>query len=453
MREDFIHFLWRQARFNLRDLQTTTGAPLSIQHFGTHNHDAGPDFSAGQVRIDGVQWAGHIEMHVNASQWYEHGHDSDPAYDNVILHVVFEEDRPVYRRNGQRIPCLELHGRIPPNLYKSYWRLQHNEYWVPCQHQLHLVSDPVKTQWLGTLLNERLAEKSQRITERLAANGRDWEDTFYQSLARSLGGRVNADAMEMLARSLPLRILLKHKHSLIQLEALFFGQSGLLPEPGEEEDAYVTLLRREYQLLRTKHSLRPVPATAWRYLRLRPNNFPTIRIAQLATMVFRTGQLFGKTLAAANAKELSNMYEVELSNYWRTHYRFGKTGKAGKRRLGVDMINSILLNTVAPALVSYSHHRLDERYLERAVGLLEQLPAENNKIIRKWKQLGFEAKNAGESQALLHLKKQYCEPTRCTDCAIGCTLLTKTFDNLDAQPLLTLNEEAVVYGVLADERA
>lgn len=448
MREDFIHFLWRQARFDLRQLTTTTGAPVSIQHFGTHNHDAGPDFSGGQVRIDGVQWAGNIEMHVYAGEWYEHGHDTDPAYDNVVLHVVYEEDRPVYRSNGQRIPCLELYGRIPPGLYKSYFRLMHNEYWIPCQHQLHLISEPDKRQWLQKILRDRTFAKSKRITERLEANNRDWEDTFYQFLARSLGGRVNADAMEMLARSLPLRILLKHKHSLIQLEALFFGQSGLLPDRAAEEDPYITLLRREYSLLRTKHGLRPIPATAWRYLRLRPNNFPTIRIAQLATMIFRTGQLFGKSLAASNTKELSNMYEIELSNYWRSHYRFGKEGQAGKRRLGTDMINSILINTVAPSLVAYGEHRMNDRFRERAHELLCDLPPENNKVMRKWAQLGMKPENAGDSQALLELKKSYCDRTRCTDCAIGCTILNNPYDNQDSGPLLTLNEQTQVYAVV-----
>lgn len=447
MREDFIHFLWRQARFDLRDLKTTTGAPISIQHFGIHNQDAGPDFSGGQIRIDGVQWAGNIEMHVNASEWYEHRHDNDPAYDNVILHVVYEEDRPVYRSNGQRIPCLELHGRIPAGIYQSYWRLQHNEYWIPCQHQIQRIGEPDRKNWLDQVLRERISAKSKRISERFIHNGRDWEETFYQFLARALGGRVNADAMEMLARSLPLRVLLKHKHSLLQLEALFFGQSGLIPEHEKEEHAYVTLLRREYQLLQVKYQLRPVPVTAWRYLRLRPNNFPTIRIAQLATMVFRTGQLFGKSLAAASPKELANMFEVELSNYWRTHYRFGKEGQAGRRKLGTVMVHSILINTVAPALVAYSKHRLDERYEDRALDILRGLPAENNKVIRKWSALGLKPENAADSQALLQLKQNYCEKTRCTDCAIGCKLLATTYAS-DSGPLLSINEQAQVYAVV-----
>ena len=446
MREDFIHFLWRQARFDLRDLRTTCGSTVSIQDFGRHNTNAGPDFSGGQLRLDGLQWAGNIEMHVRSSEWYDHGHETDPAYDNVILHVVLEEDTPVYRRNGDRIPCLELKGRIPTGLLRSYWRLQNNEYWIPCQAQFHLVDDPTRRAFLNDILKERLAARARKFTERLATTDRDWEEAFYQSLARALGGRVNADAMDMLARSVPLRVLLKHKHSLLQLEALLFGQSALLPEHKEDEVAYVTLLRREYALLRTKYALRPLPVTAWRYLRLRPNNFPTVRIAQFAAMLHRTGQLFGKSLAAADAKELTNMFAVKLSNYWRSHYRFGKEGKPGSRSLGPSTIRSILINTIAPALVAYGEYRGDVRYQERGRNLLLDLPAEDNRILRKWGQLGFPARDAAESQALLTLKKDYCSRSRCLDCAIGCHLLSQPYGPLD-RPLLSVNEEAVLYGL------
>lgn len=449
MREDFLHFLWRQARFDLRNLQTTTGQRLSIQDFGIHNKDAGPDFSGGQIRIDGLQWAGNIEMHVNASEWYVHKHNDDPAYDNVVLHVVMEEDQPVYLSNGQRIPCLELKGRIPAGILNSYWRLQHNEYWIPCQNQLQLVGESTRQELLQQVLDERLSSRANAFSERISATNKDWEEAFYQLLARALGGRVNADAMDMLARSVPLRVLLKHKHSLIQLEALLFGQSGLLPTREEDEAAYLTLLRREYDLLKIKYGLRPLPAAAWRYLRLRPNNFPTVRIAQLAAMLHRTGQLFGKTLAAANAKELSNMFEIKLSNYWRTHYRFGKEGKPGERRLGSATIHSILINTVAPALLAYGYSRLADRYRERAFSLLRELPAEDNQIVRRWRKLGFSAGDAADSQALLQLKTDYCSRSRCLECSVGCQVLSQPYGP-GAGPLLSVNEEAAVY-VLAQD--
>ncbi|TXF86700.1 DUF2851 family protein [Neolewinella aurantiaca] len=448
MREDFIHFIWRQVRFDLRNLTTTTGESVSIQDFGRHNTNAGPDFSGGQVRIGGFQWAGTIEMHVNSSDWYLHGHETDPAYENVILHVVYEENRPVYRPNGERIPCLELKGRIPKDIINTYWRLQNNENWIPCNNQLHLIEEPARCNWLDELSRQRLNSRARRFSLRMEHTHRDWEEAFYQSLARALGGRVNADAMDMLARSVPLRVLLKHKHSLLQLEALLFGQSGLVPEYAETEDAYVTLLRREYQLLRVKHSLRPLPIAAWRYLRLRPNNFPTVRIAQLASMLHRTGQLFGKALAAADTKELKNMFEVKLSNYWRVHYRFGKEGKAGNRRLGASTIRSILINTIAPSLVAYADQRSDERFRERATEILQSLPAESNSVLRRWSQLGYAARNAADSQALLELKTNFCDAKRCTDCAIGCQLLSRPYNAEEEGPLLTLNEEAQVYSLM-----
>lgn len=445
MREDFLHYLWQQARFNLRDLTSTTGETIYIQDFGQHNPDAGPDFSSGQIRIDGLHWAGNIEMHVNASEWYVHGHETDPAYDNVILHVVFEEDRPVFRKNGSKIPCLELKGRIPAGLLSSYWRLMHQKSWVACQPRLHQVDITIRQDWLEMLSRERLRIRSQRFTESVESGNGDWEEAFYQSLSRALGSRVNAEAMEMLARSLPLRIVQKHKHSLLQLEALFFGQSGLLPKVTEEEDAYLSLLRREYKVLKVKHQLRPIPSTAWRFLRLRPNAFPTIRIAQLAAMLHRTGQLFGKSLAAADSQELMNMFEVNLSNYWRTHFRFGKAGANSNRRLGKTTIQSILINTIAPALAAYGRHRVDSRFEEKALSVLRSLPSESNKVIRQWQQLGVNPQNASQSQALLQLKKEYCEKTRCISCAIGCQILNRRYNQEGDVPLLSLNEAAQVY--------
>ncbi len=446
MKEEFLHYLWRLARFDLRDLRTTGGEPLTIQQFGTHNTDAGPDFDDARLRIGALQWAGKVELHVYSSEWYAHRHEEDPAYDGVILHVVLEEDRPVYRRDGTRIPCLELKGRIPGGIRNRYWRLLHNEYWVPCQTQLQHVAPPIRNLFLQRVLAERLTRRAEDFTARLDASGRDWEDAFYRSLARSLGGTVNGEAMELLASALPLRILLKHKHSLLQLEALLFGQSGLLPEEVAEEDAYLKRLRREYALLRVKHRLRPLPATAWRFLRMRPNNFPTLRIAQLAGLYHRSGQLFGKALAAADVRELHHMFNVRLSGYWRDHYRFGPAGDPHAHRLGEVAIQSILINAVAPAYFTYGKLRGDARYHDRALELLESLPAERNAVIGRWRKLDWTARSAAESQALLELKKYYCDPTRCTACAVGCAILNRRGG--DDAPLLTLQEETFAYHLL-----
>ncbi|MCP9236078.1 DUF2851 family protein [Lewinella sp. JB7] len=443
MKEDFLHYLWRLARFDLRDLRTTEGHPITIQQFGIHNTDAGPDFDDARIRIDGLQWAGKVEMHLRSGEWYDHGHDADPAYDGVILHVVMEEDRPVFRSDGSRIPCLELRERIPAGARISYRRLMHNEYWVPCQTQLPFVDRPLRSLWLQRVLAERLTRRGEAYAATLAGCGRDWEEAFFRSLARALGGKVNGQAMETLAASLPLRVVLRHQHSLLQLEALLFGQSGLLPEPEPEEASYVKQLRREYALLRVKYDLRPLPVTSWRFLRMRPNNFPTVRIAQLACLYHRSGQLFGKALAAAGTTELRNMFSVSLSNYWRIHYRFGKTAERSERRLGGQAIQSILINAVAPAFFTYGRLRADDRYRDRAVELLESLPAEKNSVISKWRALGWSAASAGESQALLELRDNYCNNSRCTSCAVGCRILGRT--DPGEPTLLNVHEAERVY--------
>ncbi len=447
MREEFLHYLWRLARFDLRGLQTTEGEPLTIHQFGVLNGDAGPDFTDARLRIGDLQWAGQVEMHLRSSEWTAHGHSSDPAYDSVILHVVLEEDEVIYRSDGTRIPCLELHERIPAGIRNRYWRLLHNEYWVPCETQLAQVGDPVRALWLQRVLAERLSRKAADYTAGWERVGRDHESAFYRLLARAMGGRVNGEAMDVLTTSLPLRIILKHKHSLLQLEALFFGQSGLLPEPTEQEDGYVTRLRREYSLLRVKYDLAPLPVTVWRFLRMRPSNFPTVRIAQLACLYYRSGQLFGKVLAAADARELQAMFVVGLSNYWQTHYRFGAEVERRPRRMGEQMVRTILINAVAPALFAYGRLRQDERYRERAIDLLDQLPAEQNTVTRNWRKLGWEARNAGESQALIELRNGYCTPSRCTSCSVGCAILNQEPEA--GAPRLTLNEAARAYALTA----
>lgn len=445
MREDFVHYLWRFARFDLLDLKTTQGVSITIQDFGEYNRlNAGPDFHSAQLRIDEMHWAGHVEMHLRSSDWFAHGHHQDPAYDNVILHVVLEEDEPAINTQGRRIPCLELTNRIPAGLAKTYWRLMNNSYWIPCQNQLGTVSDLHLKSWLDRLVVERLEVRAGQIGHRLEINKNDWEATFYERLARSLGGRINDEGMDMLARSAPLKIALKHKNSLMQLEALYFGQSGLL-QTAPEDDPYVARLKAEYKLLAHKYSLKALPVTAWRYLRLRPNNFPTIRIAQLATLIYQSGQLFSKVLVAADLKELSNTFDVKVSHYWRDHYRFGKTAKASNKRLGKDALRSLFVNAVAPVYLLYGQMQGDDRYLEKATHLLEQLPPEKNATIKKWSELGLKSENAADTQALLQLKRSYCDQNRCLDCALGCRILSRPEPLV--KPYLSLNEEAQLYEI------
>lgn len=421
MQEELLHYVWRLKRFDLSDLRTTENEPVEILHFGEYNRHAGPDFSNARIRIGDTLWAGNVEMHLRASDWLQHGHQDDPAYHNVILHVVLEEDRPVRRPNGRRLPCLELKARIPARLAGQYQRLQRNEHWIPCQAHFPGVSELTLNLWLDRLLVERLEGKTAAIAERLLRNNNDWEETCYQLLARNFGLRVNAEPFERLARATPRRLLARHRDNLFQLESMLFGQSGLLT-PAFEDD-YPQRLQKEYAFLQKKYDLSPLPAGSWKFMRLRPANFPTVRIAQLATLLHQSHQLFGKMLMAENVRELKNMFDVHLSNYWWTHYRFDKHSRKQRKALGRAAVHLFIINTIAPLLFTYGRHRQEPRYEDKALRFLEALPPEDNRLLRGWRDLGIRPANAYQSQALLQLKRGYCEGKRCLECAVGAAIL------------------------------
>ncbi len=421
MREDFLHFLWRTRRLGTTDLHTTDGERLNILHAGVHNTHSGPDFTNARIRIGDTVWAGNVEMHVRASEWLAHGHQHDRAYDNVILHVVLEADQPISRANGERIPCLEVKNLVPPKLAGTYLKLLHNEHWIPCQHHFFQVPQITKNLWLERLLVERLAQKTEAIAQTLTKTGNNWEETFYQALARGFGMRVNAEPFELMAKSTPLLALMKHKNSLPQLEAMLFGQAGLLDS--DFTDAFPNLLKREYTHLQRKYNLLPIRGESWKFMRLRPANFPTIRIAQFATLLFQSDHLFSKILAAADVNELENMFELKLSNYWLTHYVFDKESRKSQKKLGKSTIHLLIVNTIAPFLFLYGKHRGEHRYQDKALQMLAQIPPESNHIIEQWRALGMEPDSAYQTQALLQLKNQYCDQKRCLDCAVGNAIL------------------------------
>lgn len=421
MQEAFLHYLWRLKRFDLTNLETTQGEPIDILHSGDYNRHAGPDFTNARLRIGDTLWAGNVEMHLLASDWWKHGHQDDESYANVILHVVLEEDQPVTRTGGQRLPCLELRRRIPPGLSGQYMKLIHQEAWIPCRHQVAEVSELTRQLWLERLLVERLQEKTEWLRTRLEANKRDWEETFYQSLAQSFGMRVNADPFFQLAGRLPLKLLQRHKDQLLALEALLFGQAGLLSP--DQQDEYPRKLRREYDHLRRKYSLTPLPGAVWKFLRMRPANFPTIRIAQLATLIHQSGHLFSKMLAAQNCREIEHMFEVRLSNYWKDHYLFDKVSNRQPKMLGRTTVHHFIINTIAPFLFLYGKERQEFKYQDRALRLLEELPPEDNRDIHQWQALGIHPDSAYQTQSLLQLKRRYCDERRCLDCAIGNAIL------------------------------
>lgn len=421
MKENFLHYLWRMKRFDLSDLKTTQGESISIQNFGSHNTHAGPDFLNAKIRIGDTLWAGNVEIHVHSSEWIAHKHQEDPAYNNVILHVVLEEDQPIFRETGARIPCLEMKRRIPLKLINTYQKLLHNEHWIPCQHHFFQVSDLTKNLWLDRLLVERIEAKTTAIEEQLERNKGNWEETFYQFLARNFGVKVNAEPFLTLAESLPLLTLAKHKNSLFQLEALLFGQSGLLEKDFEED--YPNRLKKEYQFLQTKHSLSPNFGVSWRFLRMRPANFPTIRIAQFATLIHQAVHLFSKILEVENMKAIESLFQVELSDYWLNHYVFDKTSKTRKKQLGKNAIHLLTINTIIPFLFLYGEQRAEPAYKDKALRFLEEIKPEKNSIISKWEELGIQPDSAYQTQALLQLKNEYCTPQRCLECGIGGAIL------------------------------
>ncbi len=436
MKEELLHYVWRLKRFDLANLRTTDGQSLDILRSGELNRDGGPDFSNAQIRISDTFWAGNVEMHLRSSDWLLHKHQDDRAYDNVILHVVFEEDMPIYRRTGERLPCLELRSRIYPEVFKTYHRLLHNEHWIACQHQFHEVEHIVKRLWLDRLMVERLEKRSLLIAQRLKTNKKDWEQTFYQSLAWNFGVKVNAEAFEQLARAMPLKILAKHKNNLMQLEALLFGQAGLLQQ--DFHDEYPQKLQKEYRFFQKKYNLDPINPDQWKFLRMRPANFPTVRIAQLAMLVHQSSHLFSKILAAENLKEVENMFELKISSYWHDHYLFDRESSPKPKALGPSTIHSFILNTIAPILFLFGKERDELRFREKAMQLLEETPAEENAIIGQWAALGLNAVSALDSQALLQLKNTYCDHKRCLECAIGCAILKRAESgpSLSEEPLM-----------------
>ncbi|MBV6440593.1 MAG: hypothetical protein EPGJADBJ_02265 [Saprospiraceae bacterium] len=421
MRESFLHFLWRWRRFDAQTLRTTDGQSLEILHPGEWNGHAGPDFFNARVRIGDTIWAGNVEMHLRASEWMLHRHSTDAAYNNVVLHVVLEEDQPVARASGERIPCLELKGRIPPKILENYQRLEHERAWIPCRQFFKDIPGIVRLNWLDRLLVERLEQKTAAVAEILAATGNHWEEAFYRLLARNFGLKVNAEPFETLARSLPLLILAKHKNDVKQTEALLFGQAGMLD--GAFKDEWPKALAQEYRFLKHKYDLMPMAFSQWKFLRLRPANFPTVRLAQFVALVHQSAHLFSKILEAKNLRELENLFDVQPGEYWLTHFQFDKPSVRRPKNTGRDFVHLLIINTIAPFLFHYGKMRELEAFQKRALSLLEELPPEANAIVDGWAELGVQARHAYQTQALIHLKTRYCDAKRCLECAMGNAIL------------------------------
>ena len=421
MTEDFLQLVWEQRWYDATGMVTISGETVEVIAPGSCNRDAGPDFFNAKVKIGATLWAGNIEIHRNSSDWYRHRHHEDPVYENTILHVVHHYDRPVFRRNGELLPTLEL--TWPPRMEENYRKLLSGGSLVPCRDSLQLVDPLLLKIGFNRLMIERLEEKTGEINERLATNGHDWEETFYQFLARNFGFRTNALPFELLARSLPRGIPARHRDNLHQLEALFFGQSGLLHEELLGDDYFLSL-REEYDFLARKYQLRPIAGHLWKFLRLRPVNFPTVRIAQFAALFYRAEALFLQILENPSLSAIRQLLEVTASPYWDTHYKFSLPARPQPKHLGEEAFHNLVINTLVPCLFVYGEQNGAPHLKERALEWLEMLPAEENMVVHHWAGVGVSADTAFESQALLQLKNRYCDRKRCLRCHIGIRLIT-----------------------------
>ncbi|MFZ4740507.1 MAG: DUF2851 family protein [Bacteroidales bacterium] len=423
MTEEFLHYLWK---FKLLkgELLLSNGDKVEIIHQGTHNTDAGPDFFNAKLKIGDTVWAGNVEIHTKASDWYLHQHQNDMAYDTIILHVVYQNDIDVKRKNNEIIPQLEIKNAFDTNLFSKYQDFISNKNWIPCEKIFKNTNQFILKIWLERLLIERIERKTLEIKAKFISNNNNFEESFYQILAKNFGFKLNALPFELLANSLPISILAKHKNSDFQLAALFFGQAGLLNEGFK--DAYPQSLYVEYEFLKKKYHLNSIAGHLWKFLRLRPSNFPTIRIAQFSNLIYQSKHLFSKIIEADDIQTVYQLFQVSASSYFDNHYSFDESIEIKKTKfIGKSTIDLLIINTIVPMLFFYASEKDDKVYQERGLRFLEQIKPENNSIIKKWISISCTVENAFQSQALLELKNNYCNHKKCLQCSIGNDLLKK----------------------------
>jgi arsenate reductase-like glutaredoxin family protein len=423
--EAFLHYIWQFQYFSKEDLRTSEGDLLEIFHPGIANSNAGPDFSNARIKIENLEWRGSVEIHIKASGWSDHQHSSDEAYEKVVLHVVWENDRSIFHSDGSPIPTLELKGRVATEQWTRYKNLISNPESIPCSNHWIKVPDLSKLAMLDKAVAIRLQSKSKIIEATLAKTHGDWEETCYRVLCKNFGFKVNADAMEQLAETISYKTILKSSDKPYHIEALLLGQAGFLEKSSKDE--YILLLKREFTLLSKKFNLegKQMREAQWRFLRLRPANFPTIRLAQLAALFSMHTNLFSKILACKTSKELTELFHVTQSEYWIEHYQVDKPSAANIDGLGKSSIQNLIINTVAPLLTAYGKLHDDQNYVDRAIDLLQNTPSENNKITRQWNELGFKVKTAFDSQGLIELHNSYCIKRRCLECTVGMHIVNK----------------------------
>lgn len=410
MREEFLYYLWENRLLD-KNLVTVDGDEVTILSTGVRNHNAGPDFLDAKIRISNTLWVGHVEMHVNASDWFKHGHQNDDAYKNVILHVVYLNDS-----ERLAIPTVEVSGHFDESIYSRYNAFMKSRQWVACGKLISNIQTFTWLSWLERVVVERLEEEVADVQKRLVANDYDWEETIYQRVMRYFGLKVNNDAFEWLSRLLPLRILRKHIDNPILIEAMFFGCAGFLER--EFTEPYPLLLQREFKVMKSKFDLITMPESYWKFLRLRPPNFPTIRLAQMASAVGLFDKILSKMLSSNDIGEIYNFFDVEINDYWETHYLFEKPSRRQKKSIGSASVDILIINAIIPVLFCYGMIHDNQGLKDRSVGFLEKIKPEDNLVVRNFTEMGVSVCNAQQSQALLHLYNNYCRRRRCLECRV-----------------------------------
>ncbi|MCB9260824.1 MAG: DUF2851 family protein [Flavobacteriales bacterium] len=421
MNEAFLHYIWQTKQFSQNNLCTTDGEQILLKNVGMHNTHSGPDFVGAILEMNATRWAGNIEIHVKSSDWFLHSHQTDKQYDTCILHVVFEHDSDVFRTNGTKIPCVELKDKISPNLIAKYETITNNKNQIPCETMLHLASESTKALYVEQLAIERLQEKTEPILQKLEQQNNDWQEVFYQEVCRAMGLKINQTPFEMLAKMLPNKLLAKHKNNLFQTEALIFGVAGFLTD--SLVDSYGKDLYSEFQFLKAKYQLQTIPPHLWKFLRLRPANFPTIRLAQLAVLIHKNEHLFAQTKENLNTKALHKLFKSDVSEYWKTHYRFDTLSELKEKKLGRLAIDLVIINAIVPTVFCYAHSIDSEALTVEALTLLENTLPEKNNVVQFYEKHGFLAKNALQTQGILQLKTKYCTFKKCLVCSVGHSIL------------------------------
>ena len=422
MQEDFLHHVWLHKKFALESLYTTDHQPIVIKSVGIPNSNSGPDFFNAQIYIDHQLWGGNVEIHVQSSDWYVHHHEQDPAYDNVILHVVWTHNSEVFRADNSVVPTLALQPYVSAQLLENYLSLKANKnQWIPCAPQFPLVNKFEILNWLERLYFERLEHKFKPLQQQLIATHQDWEAVMFWQLARAFGTKVNADAFWSVAKSFPFSVFRKIQNNPMQMEALLFGQSGLLD--ADVEDSYFRDLKRTYDFLKQKYQLSNDGVLPLKFFRLRPPNFPTIRLAQLVQLYHKNAHLFSKLMQAHSYPELQDLLSGETSDFWRIHYTFKKSSNEKTKPISKSFVDLLIINAILP--MRYAYHMVKGLDQEDIISIIKAIPSEQNAIVKAYNTLKPISETALESQALIELKNNYCDQFKCLHCGIGSALLKR----------------------------